>query len=89
MMTVLVLYWLEQCLEGEIMTVTVARRLSAGALRNQLFPSSDAEFMLGDNGVMLDSICAFGGNQACSSHCINIGFPNGGYCDSNNDCHCS
>lgn len=71
------------------MAVTVAKRLSAGALRSQLFSGSDDELLFGDSVVMLDSICAFGGNQACSSHCVNNGFPNGGYCDANNDCHCN
>lgn len=71
------------------MAVTVAGRLSAGALHSQLFSHSDEELWFRDSGVMLDSICAYGGNQACSSHCVNMGFPHGGYCDANNDCHCA
>ena len=70
------------------MTVAVARRLSAGALRSHLLSGRDEELLFGDSGVMLDSICAFGGDQACSSQCVNNGYPRGGYCDANNDCRC-
>ncbi len=70
------------------MTVAVARRLSAGALRSHLLPGRDEEPLFGDSGVMLDSICAFGGDQACSSQCVNNGHPSGGYCNANNDCVC-
>ena len=71
------------------MTVAVARRLSSGALRSQLLPGRDGESLFGDSGVMLDSICAFGGDRACSSDCVNRRFFNGGYCNANNDCICN
>jgi hypothetical protein len=70
------------------MAVAVARRLSAGALRSHLFPTGGEGSLFDGSGVMLDSICAFGGDRACSSNCANRGYS-GGYCNPNNDCVCT
>ena len=71
------------------MTVAVARRLSAGALHSHLLSGHDEELLFGDSGVMLDSICAFGGDQACSSQCVNHGYFNDEHCNAYNNCVCN